>query len=95
MFPSSCVMGLSVLEGLYLHSVCRGLAVYFLSSLNLCASLFSPGEQRGQIRPLRAQLQRIQQRVGSVSHRQKDSIIHHRPPIRHIVHVSPVSYSVS
>lgn len=42
--------------------------------------------QRRQIQPLRAQLQRIQQRGGSVSHGQKNPVIHHWPPIWYFVH---------
>lgn len=53
--------------------------------------LCSPGAQKWQIPPLWAQLQRFQQWGCSVSHRQKDPIIHHRPSIWHIIHVSQLN----
>lgn len=57
-------------------------------SLSLSRSL---GEQRRQVPPVRAQLQRFQQRRGSVPHGQKNPIVHYRPSIRNTIHVSQLS----
>lgn len=74
-------------------STLPGLA--FLSSC-LCPLTFSfvfvfPGAQKGQIQPVWAQLQCFQQWGGWVSHGQKDPIVHHRPSIWSVIHVSQIN----